>query len=758
MKPRQPPNRPWFDCAVRLAPAPVCLWTLLCFLPVTIAPPLRAQAGATNAGTGFQRGAREIFSLNLAQETLGDFPRSLRHLSGTMEVVEKDGQRMLRASSRSEFLINLPERLPDKFTLEFDLITRASGYNNDELAFEGTATMNRSPASAHVMWYQGSVTVLGGGRDGSNGYLRMPDDVQAEIEGQLAEIRVEFNGDNFKLYTNGRRLLSFPDLKFVRARVLRVLLGGVDPNQYALHLARLRIADATTTQPATAQQQSGIMAANPTSTGPASSNSGPGLPNPSNPSGSAALALTGLTVSLNASGAATVTWNPLPVPATYFVVRWNADDPGCCNAMSLPGLPLRSPVWQDGVLPVRGNYVYRVIAKTASGTLEAETRYAYGAAPTPPPPPGVAAGAPAVPVSVTPPAGAIASLPAPAPAPTPAPGSTATGSPRTGTIVTPTPAPHPPPSPASSGPRTVSVVPTTPAPTAATPTITALPAASPTATGMVITPRYQVLLTGFAVAKVTNDDPLNIDGRGDEAFGAAAVVNWNRQSNQLTSYAFVQTRDYGDASVRNLFPDRIQAGSATGSGGLAVGDRVPGQYDVTGANLPPPATDQFPLLVWEGELNPGVEAVVIAPSLWERDTVRTHFNNYRNNWGSVSADHLLGLVAVNNQYASPGLTSALVPLDRLINVAPPAPTFNSPATQGYKIAALAFGPSSDRPIGMGAAPGVLTYQERVMLLTREKVNTLGAGDGVTIAVPFAEPIDIALNGIYTLYVRVQRIQ
>ena len=37
-----------------------------------------------------------------------------------MEVVEKDGQRMLRASAASEFLITLPERLPARFTLEFD--------------------------------------------------------------------------------------------------------------------------------------------------------------------------------------------------------------------------------------------------------------------------------------------------------------------------------------------------------------------------------------------------------------------------------------------------------------------------------------------------------------------------------------------------------------------------------------------------------------------------------------------------------------
>jgi hypothetical protein len=46
----------------------------------------------------------------------------------------------------------------------------------------------------------------------------------------------------------------------------------------------------------------------------------------------------------------------------------------------------------------------------------------------------------------------------------------------------------------------------------------------------------------------------------------------------------------------------------------------------------------------------------------------------------------------------------------------------------------------------------------VTLITREKLYALNAGDGITIAIPYAEPIDIALNGIYTLYLPVQRVQ
>ena len=50
------------------------------------------------------------------------------------------------------------------------------------------------------------------------------------------------------------------------------------------------------------------------------------------------------------------------------------------------------------------------------------------------------------------------------------------------------------------------------------------------------------------------------------------------------------------------------------------------------------------------------------------------------------------------------------------------------------------------------------YQERLMLITREKLTSLNVGDGITAAIPFAEPIDPFLNGMYTLYIRVQRLQ
>lgn len=112
---------------------------------VTLHTSLAVLAG--DASAKFGPGNLELFSTDFSREPLGKFPDSLRSLRGSMTVMERDEKRMLRASDSAEFLVTLPERLPEHFTLEFDLITCVD-YNNEEIAFEGTPTFNRGPESA----------------------------------------------------------------------------------------------------------------------------------------------------------------------------------------------------------------------------------------------------------------------------------------------------------------------------------------------------------------------------------------------------------------------------------------------------------------------------------------------------------------------------------------------------------------------------------------------------------------------------------
>jgi hypothetical protein len=198
-----------------------------------------AQVRSASAqASGFVPGTRTIFDLNLPATPVGEFPQGIKALRGTMTVVQKDGKPMLRASSPSEFLIALPEVLPQDFTVEFTLVPKKCCAPQD-LGFEGSREQDRGVASAQIEWdSDGSLAVTGGGEMYQ---APMPEDFTTTLPGVLTQVSVSFTGNTIKLYTNGRRLWTL-DRQFVRGRVFHVWLGGQDENAQAVYLAGLRIA------------------------------------------------------------------------------------------------------------------------------------------------------------------------------------------------------------------------------------------------------------------------------------------------------------------------------------------------------------------------------------------------------------------------------------------------------------------------------------------------------------------------------------
>ena len=191
----------------------------------------------------FVPGGREIFSLDLKSVAAGALPKNITLLQGKVALVTKDGVPMIKVNEPTEFLINLPEALPNAFTIEFDIIAKAC-CNPSDLEFEGTPTINRGPASMHVVWHPATIILAGGG---VMTQVPMPDDINAVLASQPATVAASFQGTSFALYTNGRQIIARPDRQFVRGRVLRVMLGGQAGDAYAVHLSRLRIADAAPT-------------------------------------------------------------------------------------------------------------------------------------------------------------------------------------------------------------------------------------------------------------------------------------------------------------------------------------------------------------------------------------------------------------------------------------------------------------------------------------------------------------------------------
>jgi hypothetical protein len=147
---------------------------------------------------------------------------------------------------------------------------------------------------------------------------------------------------------------------------------------------------------------------------------------------------------------------------------------------------------------------------------------------------------------------------------------------------------------------------------AAFPRVTLTVTAPPVA---VTSGQYLVTVTGLRAYQASQDDPLSRDGRGDEVYAAAAVRRYDRRTGQLAESAVRQTASYGDVA---FFPQRVQAGTGSGTGGIQDGDPIPAGPMV--AMRSQPAQDVlFPWRLWEGTMTDGVEALVITPSIWEQD-------------------------------------------------------------------------------------------------------------------------------------------
>lgn len=83
----------------------------------------RGGAGA-DANYDFARGERPILLEDFTRDNVGDFPRDFELRNGNWEVVEWEGSRLLRGTGGrgSDFHVRLPETLPDRFTIEFDVM------------------------------------------------------------------------------------------------------------------------------------------------------------------------------------------------------------------------------------------------------------------------------------------------------------------------------------------------------------------------------------------------------------------------------------------------------------------------------------------------------------------------------------------------------------------------------------------------------------------------------------------------------------
>ncbi len=225
---------------------------VFCLTAAAISTPVSAQSSNPAPSPGqakiwenydFVPGSKVLFFTDFSEDRVGNFSRRLKFVNGAMDVVDRNDAKVLRITSRSQLLIPVGRKLPERFTLEIDVIAPASG-KIEMVSFEGGAQLDRGDKSANVTWNPAGAYILGSGQDGANSPIKLPDAMQPLLIDNVAHLRVLMDGAYFKMYVNERRIYNIPELAFRRDTVIRVLLTGAEDGP--IYLTNIRVAESET--------------------------------------------------------------------------------------------------------------------------------------------------------------------------------------------------------------------------------------------------------------------------------------------------------------------------------------------------------------------------------------------------------------------------------------------------------------------------------------------------------------------------------
>ena len=192
----------------------------------------------------FVPGSKVLFYTDFSEDVVGNFARGLTHVSGPVEVVERDGVKVLRSTGHSVFLIPVGRALPARFTLEIDVVAGLSGLPDyDIVALEGGPELDRSDRSAEINWAPHTTVIVGGGKDSEQ---PISEERALQARGTLTHLRILMDGGYFKMYANEKRLYNLPQLPFKRASVIRVVVRGGEEADQATFITGIRLAESET--------------------------------------------------------------------------------------------------------------------------------------------------------------------------------------------------------------------------------------------------------------------------------------------------------------------------------------------------------------------------------------------------------------------------------------------------------------------------------------------------------------------------------
>lgn len=192
------------------------------------APPAAADAKPGEgvwANYDFVPGERVLFAEEFANDNVGDFPRRLEFVEGNMEVVEWQGSRWLRGTTDGEFRINLPETLPERFTVEFEHAGESWSYPQVLVRFDGAEQDERTHHKVQIMTWNGSGSASGGGILNAGGD-RVAIGPSELVQNVPFTVRIMADGKYVKVYMNSTRVANVPNADLGRSGRIIVAFDG----------------------------------------------------------------------------------------------------------------------------------------------------------------------------------------------------------------------------------------------------------------------------------------------------------------------------------------------------------------------------------------------------------------------------------------------------------------------------------------------------------------------------------------------------
>ena len=174
-------------------------------------PAVRPGEGAW-ANYDFIPGERMLFADDFSADRVGNFPQRLKFKAGNMEIVEWQGARWLSDDDQGVLSIPLPEVLPQRFTMEFELAGSGNAMSINFASDQPTKGPRIAISTDHA-WLRGD-SVAGDGM------------LQASTSKTPVTIRISVDGAYLKVYANEHRALNVPNANLGRSNHIFIDMDG----------------------------------------------------------------------------------------------------------------------------------------------------------------------------------------------------------------------------------------------------------------------------------------------------------------------------------------------------------------------------------------------------------------------------------------------------------------------------------------------------------------------------------------------------